>query len=201
MLVVCLGLKVNRLQTESFQPLRVEAGEKNPTHLLYAQSAELQPSTTQECPADLETLISLMVRDLPSYANRVIQKARRLDATVDNYSYVIVAGNPVFEPLPLGPNQLPFNSEEAADESVRQVFLTTLERKYIGGKAVEFQNFHRLFLTQTPEGWRLALIFTQIGSSEAGQPPTPPRESSNGVVGQAIITWLRDCRAGTVRSK
>ncbi|MGQ4650449.1 hypothetical protein [Lyngbya aestuarii] len=201
MLVVCLGLKVNRLQAEGFPPGKVKSGENNSIYLLDKQLRKLRPSTIQECPADLETLITLIVRDLPSYANRVIQKARRLDRTVDNFSYVIVAGNPVFEPLPLGPNQLPFNSEEAADESVRQVFLTTLERKYIGGQAVEFQNFHRLFLTQTSEGWRLAMIFTQIGSSEAGQPPTPPMESTNGVVGQAISTWLRDCRAGTVRSQ
>jgi hypothetical protein len=80
-----------------------------------------------------------------------------------------------------------------------QVFLTTLERQYLGGKAIESQHYHWLFLTQTPDGWRLAMMFSQIGSSLPGRSPTPPRESSNGIIGQAVNTWLRDCRAGAIR--
>ncbi|NEQ25417.1 MAG: hypothetical protein F6K28_41395, partial [Microcoleus sp. SIO2G3] len=51
------------------------------------------PITSSTCPADVNTLTSQLLKDLPSYANRVIQRARRLNRTVDSYSYVLVAGN------------------------------------------------------------------------------------------------------------
>jgi hypothetical protein len=53
-------------------------------------------------------------------------------------------------------------------------------------------------LTQTATGWRLAMMFSRIGSYPAKNPPSPPRDSSNGVVGQAVRAWLRDCRAGSI---
>ncbi|HAX90285.1 MAG TPA: hypothetical protein DCY91_29600, partial [Cyanobacteria bacterium UBA11370] len=158
------------------------------------------PLLTQSssCPADLEPLISLLLRDLPSYGNRVIQRSRRLDRTVDEYSYILLAGRPEFDPLTLGPGEYNPVPPTADLEPPQQVFLTTLERQYRNEKVIEFQNFHWLFLTQTSSGWRLAMIFTRIGSASPGQPPTPPRESSNSVIGQAVNTWLRDCRAGAI---
>lgn len=164
--------------------------------LLYSPRVVAQAST---CPSDVETLTFLLIEDLPSYANRVIQRARRLERTVDQFSYVIVAGRPEFEPLTLGPGQYQTPTSAANVEPPQQVFLTTLERQYYGGRAIEFQNFHWLFLTPTDRGWRLAMIFTRIGSAAPGRPPTPPRESSNGVIGQAVSIWLRDCRAGAIR--
>lgn len=155
-------------------------------------------ASRQNCPADLKTLVSLLIRDLPSYANREIQKARRLDRTVDQFSYVIVAGNPEFEPLPLSPSQGPSTPSAVEGEETQQVFFTTLERRYREGKALESQNFYRIFLTQTTEGWRLVMMFSQLGSTSGQRPPTPPRESSNSAIGQAIKTWLRDCRAGAI---
>lgn len=157
-------------------------------------------ASRQDCPTDLKNLVSLLMRDLPSYANREIQKARRLERTVDQFSYVIVAGNPEFEPLPLSPSQSSPTSSGVDNEATQQVFFTTLERRYRERKAVESQNFYRIFLTQTPEGWRLVMIFSQLGSTSDQRFPTPPRESSNSAIGQAIKTWLRDCRAGTIRS-
>jgi hypothetical protein len=127
-----------------------------------------------------------------------MQRSRRLSRT-SSFSYVVVAGRPEFAPLPLTPSQLPPTSPASEGEAPKQVFLTTLERQYIAGKAVEFQLYHWLFLTQTPGGWRLALMFSRIGSSSPGRAPTPPQESSNGIVGQAVITWLRDCSAGSIR--
>ena len=41
------------------------------------------------------------MRDLPSYANRASQRARRLQRKTDVYSYMSVAGKPDFTPLPL----------------------------------------------------------------------------------------------------
>lgn len=183
LLVAWLGLQVNRLNVESSN----------------LQPNNLQPATLETCPADVETLTSLLIRDLPSYANRVIQRTRRLDRAVDSFSYVLVAGKAEFAPLSLGPGQYTSTASATEVEPPKQVFFTTLERQYLGGKAIESQHYHWLFLTQTPSGWRLALVFSRIGSSSPGRSPTPPRESSKGVIGQAVTLWLRDCRAGAIR--
>ena len=159
----------------------------------------LQLATAISCPSDVETLTSLLLHDLPSYANRVMQRSRRPNRTADSFSYVVVAGRPEFEPLTLGPGQYTPPSTGADPEPPQQIFFTTLERQYRGGKTSEIQLYHWLFLTQTTDGWRLAMMFSQIGSSAPERPPTPPRESSKGIVGQAVSLWLRDCRAGAIR--
>lgn len=145
---------------------------------------------------DLEKLTNKMLRDLPAYFNRATQRARRLDRSVEVYSYMLVAGKPDFQPLPLRSW-----GDVATDGGggVKQVFFTTLERQYLKGKAVQLQGFHWLFLTKTQSGWRVAMLYSQIGGYPKRKPPTPPRESSNSAVGQGIKTWLRDCRAETVR--
>ncbi|NET55786.1 MAG: hypothetical protein F6K47_06350 [Symploca sp. SIO2E6] len=157
-------------------------------------------TSTKACPDDVETLIPLMIKDLPNYANRIIQRNRRLDEAADNSRYVILAGNPEFEPLSLGPGQYSPKVTILEEEQPQQVFLTTLERQYIGVKALESQSFHWLFLTQTIDGWRLAMMFTQIGSSSPENPPMPPQESSNWIIGQAVKLWLRDCRARAMQA-
>ncbi|WP_202972019.1 hypothetical protein [Moorena producens] len=177
--------------------LREQRPNLNPS--TFFQPANLQPSPGQTCSVEVETLTSLLLKDLPSYANRVIQRARRSDSTVDNFSYVIVAGKPEFEPLPLKSFQSTTVPNPTDSEALQQIFLTTLERKYFKDKAVELQNYHWLFLTKSSDGWRLVMIFSRIGSVSEGKLPTPPRESTNGVIGQAVKTWLRDCRAGTIR--
>lgn len=149
------------------------------------------------CPADLETLTDLLLEDLPSYANRVVQRARKLDRTPYLSTYVIVAGRPEFKPLPLNGRQY----KPVLPDTSKQVFFTTLERRYNRNHVVEAQNYHWLFLTQTQDGWRLVLIYTQFGSPSDKKPPTPPQETSNGIIGQAIRLWLRDCRAGAIRSQ
>ncbi|MBD2741270.1 hypothetical protein H6H02_06600 [Coleofasciculus sp. FACHB-1120] len=153
------------------------------------------------CPNNVESLTLLLLRDLPSYANRVNQRARRRSRKVDiSSSSVIVAGRPEFEPLSLGPGQYtPTTPAELAPPS-KQVFITTLERQYTAGKLIELQQYHWLFLTQTDSGWGLSLMFSRTGPYPGGRPPTPPRDSSNGIVGQAIRNWLQDCRVGKVRS-
>ncbi|MBW4493244.1 MAG: hypothetical protein KME26_09195 [Oscillatoria princeps RMCB-10] len=158
------------------------------------------------CPKDLETLIQPLLRDLPSYANRVIQRSRLRGLNYES-SYVLLAGRPEFEPLPLGPGRSepaissPSGEKPAgrSEDDPRQVFITTLERNYSSGQAVQLQHYHWLFLTKTESGWRLAMMFSRLGTYPAGNPPLPPRDNSNGAIAQAISTWLRDCRAGTVR--
>ena len=136
-----------------------------------------------------------MLPDLPSYANRVIQRSRRRHRSTNSISYIILAGKPEFQPLPL-PNR---QYSPVFPDTTQQVFFTTLERQYSRDRAVDLQNFHWLFLTQTESGWRLAMLYSQLASLHPGDPPLPPQETSKGVIGQAISLWLRDCRAGSLR--
>lgn len=153
-------------------------------------------SSTSICSQqNIETLTSNLLRDLPSYANRTTQRARRLSRKADFFSYFIFAGKPNFTPLALNPYGMSSSPIESVDEQIEQVFFTTLERQYIAGKAIELQQFHRLLLTKTNSGWRKVMMFTQTGNYPVNQPLTPPRESSDGAVGQAVDIWLRDCEA------
>ncbi len=151
----------------------------------------------------IDSLTTYLLRDLPSYTNRVTQRARRLSRKNEVYSYFLLAGRPEFTPLPLNPGINGVDSDKSAASGVEQVFFTTLERQYIGGKVVELQEFHWLLLTKTESGWRLVMMFTQSGSSTGSsggqQPLSPPRNSSRSAIAQAINIWLRDCQAGSVR--
>ena len=159
------------------------------------------PPRLRTCPTDVQDLTTLLLRDLPSYANRVIQRSRRIARKAEiSALYVIVAGRPEFIPLSLKPGEYSSTSE-AELEQPQQVFFTTLERQYAGGKMSELQNFHWLFLVNTDSGWRLALMYSRFSSSPSVKPATPPQESSNGIMGQAIRVWLKDCNAGAVRSQ
>jgi hypothetical protein len=146
---------------------------------------------------NIEALTNQLLHDLPNYANRAIQRARPhlLSKTPNVYSYVLVAGKPEITPLP--PQQDEYSSLEQ-QQDVKQVFFTTLERLYVSGKSIDLQQFHRLFLTKTNTGWRLVMMFSQTGYYPANKPPTPPQDTTNGDIAQAINTWLRDCRAGSL---
>ena len=159
------------------------------------------PAHGQEtsCPSDVETLAEKMVIDLPHYANRVIQRARRLDREVDTYSYVLIAGKPEFEPISLTPNQYSSVPPIEEIEPPEQIFFTTLERQYINNKVEKRQNYHWLFLSETEGGWRMSMVFSRFGSHTNERPPTPPKETSDSVIGQAVKLWLRDCRAGVIK--
>ncbi|MGI8501566.1 MAG: hypothetical protein ACR2LR_10565 [Hassallia sp.] len=149
---------------------------------------------------NIENLITPLLRDLPSYTNRASQRARRLKRKTDVYSYMSVAGKPDFTPLPLNPGINTTDAPKSSEEKVEQVFFTTLERQYTGGRSLQLQEFHWLFLTKSNSGWRMVTMFSQIGSYPVTKnPPTPPRNSSNGTVAQGINAWLRDCRAGSIR--
>ncbi len=157
-------------------------------------------NTSNSCPEDVEILTEKMLIDLPHYANRVIQRARRLDREVDLYSYVLIAGKAEFEPLDLTPNQYTSVPPIEEVEPPEQIFFTTLERQYINNKVEKRENYHWLFLSQTEGGWRMSMVFSRFGSNLKERPPTPPRETSDSVVGQAVSLWLRDCRAGAIKN-
>lgn len=159
------------------------------------KKTEAQSSCSNQ---DLATLTNKLLRDLPAYSNRATQRARRLDRSAEVYSYMLLAGKPDFQALPL--KNWTDESDKSANfaKGIKQVFFTTLERQYLQGKAIQLQGFHWLFLTKTKSGWRMAMMYSQTGSYPKQKPPTPPRESSNSAVGQGIKTWLRDCRAENI---
>jgi hypothetical protein len=174
-----------------------------------AQSPSTDPlseGSSFVCPSELNALVDLLLRDLPSYTNRVIQRSRYIGNT-EPLSYVLFSSRPEFEALPLAPGRQSYQGStsdieqtgEPVDSETQQVFFTTLERTYNTGEPVKLQHYHWLFLTKTTQGWWMVMMFSRFGSYPAGQQPTPPRDSSNGAVAEAVRLWLRDCRAGTVR--
>jgi hypothetical protein len=155
------------------------------------------------CPTDPETLTALLLRDIPNYANRVLQRtvAALPNNDVDGRapyrpSYVLIAGQQNLAPLDL--NDYTFTTSPEAGGPLTQVFFTTLSRQYSGLRSNEVQEHHWLFLTQASDGWRLAFMFSALDDVETVRSPLPPRESSRSSVGQAVDLWLRDCRAGSI---
>lgn len=162
----------------------------------------------RSCPTEIEPLVQAMLRDLPGYANRIAVRslAQRSSSTARRApqsrfqpprSTVILAGRPEFKPLPIRSFSAS-NSTQPSDPTLQQAFITTLEREVVGNQATNLQQFHWLFLTRTDFGWQLALMFTRTGSDPAIA--TPPRESSQGTIGQAVTLWLRDCNARSVKT-
>ncbi len=145
------------------------------------------------CPTRVEPLANLLVRDLPSYANRAALKNRKR-SDVAEMSQVIIASQPTIEPLPLPGNP------QKPDPNLHQLFITTLERQTSQKKSSELQQYHWLFLVKTRQGWKLSQSFTRISTDPLNQKVTAPRESSQGPIAQAIKVWLRDCNAGAIRS-
>lgn len=179
------------------------ATNPNPTPELIpasAPSAPLRP--VSDCPAELETLTTGLVRDLPSYANRVAHRNFGRFRRIQRPSTVILVSQPEFEPLEIETRS--YTATPALEDGVDQVFLTTLERQYNLEEAVELQHYHWVFLTQADSGWYLAFMFSRLGDYPSAQSLTtsqlapPPRDSSHGLLAEAIRLWLRDCRAGAV---
>jgi hypothetical protein len=151
-------------------------------------------ATRLTCPAAVADLTPLLLRDLPSYANRVIVRARGQSA-IDSLTTVITAGRAEFAPLPVSAEP------GSIDPQLSQIFFTTLERQRTGNQMYELQQYHWLFISQTPTGWQLALSYTRTASYPSAEKPiTPPRESSQAPIAQAAKLWLRDCNAGSVKA-
>ncbi|MDJ0729658.1 MAG: hypothetical protein QNJ33_06660 [Crocosphaera sp.] len=156
---------------------------------------QASPKRGESCPSELKTLMTWMLEDLPGYSNRVTQRARQSDRTIDIYNYIVLAGNPEFTPLPLTHLQY----EPVLSDETKQVFFTTLERQYTKTEVILLQNYYWLFLTPSSDGWRLVLLFSQLADLEEDDLPLPPQDAMNGAIGQGIQLWLKDCRAGVLR--
>jgi hypothetical protein len=147
--------------------------------------------TAKRCPRDLANLTTHLIQNIPDYSNRVIQRTqnRHQNASID--VYVIAAGRPEIEPLNLP--QISYSPTN--DKTPQQIFFTTLERQYTNNKKIERETYHWLFVTLADDGWYPVTMFSRFGNATKNTPPTPPQESSNGIIGQAVSLWLRDCRA------
>ncbi|MGV2830493.1 hypothetical protein [Myxosarcina sp. GI1(2024)] len=159
-----------------------------------SERVESSSEITNNCPDEIDSLTGLLLADLPDYANRVIQRTQDLNkkAGVDNY--IISAGKADFEPLNLP--KIQYNPVDF--QSPEQIFFTVLERQYRDREIREIQTYHWLFLAPSESGWRMVMLFSRFGDGTENNPPTPPLETSDGIIGQGIRLWLRDCRAGRI---
>ncbi|MEM6838180.1 MAG: hypothetical protein AAF609_15155, partial [Cyanobacteria bacterium P01_C01_bin.120] len=147
------------------------------------------------CPEALDVLTAGLLRDVPSYANRVARRALGTTPEDTGFGTVILAGQAELEPLPVET----LSTATVPAEATEQVFFTTLERRYLDNRAITLEQYHWLFLVRDAGAWRLTLMFSRTAADDsATRPPTPPQESSNSIIGQAIRLWLRDCRAGAL---
>lgn len=150
------------------------------------------------CPSDLALVTEGLMRDLPGYANRVARRSLGVREEDSGLGTILFAGQADLAPLDISP--LTFSDAGGiSEDTVRQVFFTTLERQYSDTDFVNLEHYHWLFLTEAEDGWRMVLLFSRLTVDEPSiRPPTPARESSDGIIGQAVRLWLRDCRAGAV---
>jgi len=188
-----------RTEPEAGENDRPPAAEDDPA----IDSSEPPPEATptflrpqNACPQALEPLVERLLQDLPTYTE--LAAGRSLELRSDRpspFGTVILASEPDFEPIELAEN--PYGNRS---EDVQQIFFTTLERQYWQGQPFSLQNYHWLFLAEADNGWYLSQMYSSVGSTSGGEfeTPTPPQESSKGIVGQAVTLWLRDCRAGAV---
>jgi hypothetical protein len=154
----------------------------------------------QTCPTDTQILTEWLLQDLPNYANRVLHRSKRTQLNTWVHTYVIVAGRGETQPIPL--RRSPSQYQAIFPEAEPQIFFTTFERQYSNRQLVRFHNYNWLFLVPTERGWRLVMSFSQLASLKPTQPddlPLPPIDTTNGVIGQAVQLWLRDCEAGVLK--
>ena len=162
---------------------------------IQAPPSEPLPMGRYQCPSTLASLTPLLLRDLPSYANRAAQSRRR-SVKDPNYSSYILAGQPDLNPIVIT------NPEYTAiaQSPPQQLFISTLEKQFSSRSTTEQQRFHWLFLTQNNKGnWHLALMYSRLGKNAQDPKILPSLDSSQSSLGEAVSTWLRDCRAGQIK--
>ena len=155
-------------------------------------STFIRPQTS--CPQDFDTLTTLLVRDIPSYTNRILQSSVADIPSAYRPAYVIAANHP--ERAPLEIKDRVYTTDSSDSEPLRQLFFTTLERQYSGLETISISHFHWLFLAPTDYGWEMVFMFSAIEAEDSIQ--IPPRDSSQGSVGQAVKRWLTDCKAEAI---
>mgnify|MGYP001801407741 CR=1 FL=1 len=95
------------------------------------------------CPRDFETLTNLLVRDIPSYTNRILQSS--VADIPDSYrpAYVVTASLP--ERTPLDITDQVYTTDTDSYPQLQQLFFTTLERQYTDLEVTAINHFHWLY--------------------------------------------------------
>jgi hypothetical protein len=165
---------------------------------IFAIESPIVASTPRSCPTNVASLADLLVRDLPSYTNRVIQRRRKLSDKL--YSSILAVGKPDLTPIAIISREYPPQFPQAAPA---QIFITSFERQYTEIKSTDLQQFHWLFLAKTNLGWRLVNIYTRTSTNTFtnDSPITPPIESSKSSIAEAVRLWLNDCYFGNILSR
>jgi hypothetical protein len=162
-------------------------------HLLCPTPPALVARAIHQCPATLPKLVELLLRDLPSYANRSEQRRRTKINTV-NYTNYLTAGRPeTAAQLIENPEYRP----QVPSAAPLQLYLSTLEKRYRGENSAELQQFHWLFLARGKKDWHLVTMYSRQGQADGK--PLPPVESLQSSVGEGVRIWLRDCNAGRIQ--
>lgn len=152
----------------------------------------IRPNKNNKCPTNIPELANLMTEEISDYANRVIQKSRP-NVTQENFLplYIITASQPDFKPIKIEQRQY----QNQKDSQIKQIFFTTLERQYSNEKKIiQVQNYHWLLLTPTSQGWQMVMLLTNFGISNDNSIYSPPQDTSNSIMGQAVKLWLKDCQ-------
>ena len=201
---IALGITFSELAFATPQPTPLKDSNASPE----AASPNEFIRASISCPSTITDLVPFILRDIPSYANRVSTRAQVWDRSFNPRGVVIAAAQAsedeqIGRDLPNWLGDLQLTEDAIATHQLIPLFFTTLERQYVNDRAVRIQHYHWAFLSHTPhEGrpnqWHLALLFSRIGDYPADQPVSPPRESSQGSIGRALHLWLRDCNAGSV---
>lgn len=169
----------------------ITASERSPIAQPPTQKAPpIRPPAT--CPTELEPLTKALLRDLPSYINRLSHQRSNQFPT-----YAIAATQPNILPLPV----VSSSAIDLNQSGLHQVFFTVLEREYDRKKTTAYQYYHWLFLAHTERsGWQVATLYSRKGSYPANdQSASPLRETTQELTAQVIRRWLRDCQAGSVQ--
>lgn len=155
----------------------------------HAGSLEAAPvATSESCPQSFEPFISTMLADIPAYVNRVNTRA-------DNRNkYVIVASRADFDELPLLQASFPKNTNPETSSDVRQVFFSTLLRRFSQQEIVHQQEHYWLIMAPSDRGWEFVQMYSIIDSYPSSDHLlSPPRNSSEGSMATAIKDWLKNC--------
>ncbi len=182
---VAIASLIFGISTLSGTAQEIKVDELNQKQLLVRKSSG--------CAQDLGSLSNSLLDNLPDYGNRIIQRTQTAHRSLDINNYIVVAGQREQQDLDLPQ----FQYNQVQNKNVKQVFFTTLERQYQGEKVRERETYHWLFLTVVNDQWRMVTMFSRFGSANSINIPSPPQDSSQGIIGQAVKLWLRDCNASS----
>lgn len=142
-------------------------------------------TAASNCPKEFEPFVTEMLAELPAYANRVNTRVN------NRQTYVILAGRADFEDLPL--LQASFPPPDQAENPVRQVFFSTLLKRFSQNKIIQQQEHHWLLMAPSDRGWEFVQLYSILESYPSQKLAAPPRNSSEGSIATAIKDWLKAC--------